>query len=65
MPSPVECPALAEFLQQLPLAKNLQRRHTYSIPTFLVRQFHRDLPANLLDARSLTEEAWVDHRLDQ
>ena len=50
MPFSVEFLALAEFLQQLPRAKSLQRRHTASIATFLVCQFHRNLPSIVLDA---------------
>src|SRR5512140_2300722 len=49
MPFSVELPALAEFLQQRLRAKNLQRGHTNSIATFLVSQFHRNLPSVVLD----------------
>src|SRR4029079_17730727 len=44
MPFPVDSPAVAECLQQLPGAESLQRGHTASIATFLVCQFHRNLP---------------------
>ena len=43
MPSPVKPPSLAELFQQLPFAESLQRRHTASIATCLVCQFHRKL----------------------
>lgn len=43
------------------LARILQRRHTGPITIFHVRRLHRSLPSIVLDARSLTEEDWVDY----
>ena len=57
MPFSVEFLALAEFLQQLPRAKSLQRGHKDSIATFLVCKFHRKLASIILHGAFTSEEA--------
>ena len=44
MPFPVDSPAVAECLQQLPGAESLQLGHTASIGTCLVYQLHLNFP---------------------
>ena len=57
MPFTVEFPASAELRQQVPRAESLQPRHSTSIATFLVGQFHRKLPSIILDGAFTSEEA--------